>query len=254
VICNIGLTFPETPQIAAAFKYIRDTGQLELLLRDFWGLSQGFYCLTLMTDAVERRFPLVERDIKRFENRWSVRPDLDVADDRQLQLYLPSHRPTRILLSSLNDWQCGREHGECRSKLLESASPLSCLLIISQHSSHAIASFTSSFHQRLHHVLPLTFPSHLRSLLASSLVSLSSLPPDQPFAAPSPHLNRLGIISRYSAMLSSIAHDEIESVVIEEAAKRLTERRLPIIRDRIKAGVARWLAAFFEGKWKTSLR
>lgn len=120
-------------------------------------------------------------------------------------------------------------------------------LTSSQHSSQAIASFTSAFHQRLHHALPPSFPIHLRALLANSLTTLTNLPSTEPFAAPSPHLNRLGIITRYSAMLSSIAHDEIERIVLDEASKRYTERRLPAIRARIKVGVARWLAAFFEG-------
>lgn len=65
---------------------------------------------------------------------------------------------------------------------------------------------------------------------------------------PSPHLSRLGILPRYSAVLTAVAHEEIERVVKEEAAKGWDVRRLPRVRQRVAVGLVNWIASCFESK------
>jgi len=120
-----------------------------------------------------------------------------------------------------------------------------------------IASFTSHFHARLHSSLPLSFPSHLRALLQASLSTYGSAAPGSArprSTAPSPHLSRLGVLPRYSGVLSRVALAEIEQIAREEAGKGWEARRLAKARQRVGEGVAGWLGGIFDGEPALSSR
>jgi len=55
-------------------------------------------------------------------------------------------------------------------------------------------------------------------------------------------------LPRYSAILSKVAHEEIERITREEAGKGWEGRRLGGARGRVGDGVAGWLGALFDGE------
>jgi anaphase-promoting complex subunit 2 len=71
---------------------------------------------------------------------------------------------------------------------------------------------------------------------------------------PSPHLSRLGMLPRYSAVLTAVAYQEIERIVKEEVGKGWEVRRLPRIRQRVAVGLVNWIASCFESELDTALR
>lgn len=85
-------------------------------------------------------------------------------------------------------------------------------------------------------------PTHPQ-VLSSVPINLQRIPP------PSPHFSRLGILPRYSAILSKVAYDEIESIAKEEAGKGWEARRLARARQKVGEGVANWLSGMFDGEY-----
>ena len=73
-------------------------------------------------------------------------------------------------------------------------------------------------------------------------VSLEDIKP------PSPHLSRLGMLPRYSSVLTAVANEEIQRIVKEEAAKGWDVRRLPRVRQRVSVGLVNWIASCFESE------
>lgn len=71
---------------------------------------------------------------------------------------------------------------------------------------------------------------------------------------PSPHLSRLGMLPRYSAVLTAVAYQEIERIVKEEVGKGWDVRRLPRIRQRVAVGLVNWIASCFESELDTACR
>jgi anaphase-promoting complex subunit 2 len=140
---------------------------------------------------------------------------------------------------------------------------LTSLVLI--HSNKIVSTYTSQFLQLLHSSLPAVFLDYFHTFLASSLASLpahlsdpphteellSSVPPPmsiEDIKPPSPHLSRLGMLPRYSAVLTAVAYQEIERIVKEEVGKGWEVRRMPRIRQRVAVGLVNWIASCFESE------
>lgn len=190
--------------------------------------------------------------------RWVA--DLHFAEVRKPRLFRSSLRLTRLWRTCSTDSLYGSASGESPFARSTSESASSTWLT---RSTKIIGNFTSTLHAHLNSILPSIFPTHLQSFLTSSLSTLPSHlldPPPHPqllsavpinlqrVPPPSPHFSRLGLLPKYSAILSKVAYTEIERLAKEEAAKGWGARRLTRARQRVGDGVANWLSGMFDGE------
>ncbi|ORY29102.1 hypothetical protein BCR39DRAFT_593973 [Naematelia encephala] len=213
----IGLV--ETDEIKEAFRLVNQDGRSSELFTDF-------------LDTMDGRFQLVQREAMRYIHRLeesaavSVVPQTENIITEMLERLAVWLRAWGLPLRSFNEPKM-------------------------------ISTFTTTFHQLLHSTLPSTFPAHLESYLFASLSRLPNLDEEsstsnsmknlQRIPPPSPHLTRLGVIPRYSTVVSRVAHEEISRIAREEAVKGWDERRLGRARQRVGDGVANWLAGMYDG-------
>ncbi|EPQ50963.1 Cullin [Gloeophyllum trabeum ATCC 11539] len=201
--------------MANAFRLLYQTKQLHGVLENF-------------LEEMRQQRHLITEDVEAYMHEYEVRPyafvlvtEVHETADSQIIAQLV-HR----LVEWFNAWRPTTETDG-------HPGPLESLGHV------AIDSYTDAFQTHIYSVLPPSFSSGFKDLIASTLpVSDPAPPPDR---ALWDAFHALGLIERYESLISSVCYELVEKHVVETCAGQWSERMLQDLRDWMQNKVLPWM-------------